>query len=292
MADSSTTPAPGAVSSESSPAAYQRLLPKIMQIEGDVHINVDVMYVVTLIFGHLKRILALRDEFVARLKDFDISLLDELDDFTRALQHAHGLYLQATKSPAALQALVERATQLRDVLHADALALATRGLLNPDAFREVKRNNGYRALIVDLQVLVATFRERWADIMGRTAVQAEELDATVVLIDTLTQAVGDKEHSPAAQAQATLVRNKAFLLVVRTWEEVRSWVLYVRRKEGDGEQLAPSLYSNRSSARRGRDGEEQPATEPEAPAPAVPAAVDVAATVAQNGAFKRDSAEA
>jgi hypothetical protein len=36
--------------------------------------------------------------------------------------------------------------------------------------------SGHRALIIELQVLVATFRERWTDIAGRTAIQAEELD--------------------------------------------------------------------------------------------------------------------
>lgn len=285
---------------ESSPASYARLLPKIMAVEGTIHINVEVMYVVTLVLGHLKQIEALRDALSATLKDFDRNALDELDDCARALQHAHGLYLQATKSPVALQGLVDNATQLRDVLLTDATALAKRGLLNADSFREVKRNNGHRALIVDLQVLVATFRERWTEIVGRTAVQAEELDRAIVLVDTLTQAVGSKEHSPVAQAEATAIREKAFLLLVRTYNEIREGVLYVRRKHGDGELIAPSLYTGRGAgAKRGR---EQPDADEsdglnvatsaatEAQVPQSPAA-SLTANLSANGPFKRPLSE-
>jgi hypothetical protein len=80
-------------------------------------------------------------------------------------------------------------------------------------------------------------------------VKPEELDAAEALVDTLTDAVITKEYSPAAQAQATRVREKAFLLLARTYGEIRDGVAYVRRAEGDVETIAPSLYGNRSSKR-------------------------------------------
>jgi hypothetical protein len=110
--------------------------------------------------------LQLREQ-LQKLPDFDPNLLDELDDMARALQHAHGLYLQATKSPQALQSLLDRATALRDLLLAEAVVQAKRGIVNPDAFREVKKTGGHRGLVVDLQILVATFNEKLSEIAGK-----------------------------------------------------------------------------------------------------------------------------
>jgi hypothetical protein len=268
-----------------------------MSIKGERPINVDVMYVVTLILGTQARILALRDELV-RLPDFDAQALDDLDDMARALQHAHGLYLQATKSPQALQSLLDRATSVRDVLLADAVALAKRGIFNPDSFREVKRNSGHRALVVDLQILVATFREKLAEIAGRSSVNAAELDNAVVLIDTLTEAIGTKEHSPAMREESIQIRAKAFELVVQTYDEVRNGVMYVRRRVGDADSIAPSLYSNRVSGTRSAPSSSDenattgvhPVAQPAAPDVSPPSA-DLSATLAQNGPFKRSGSE-
>jgi hypothetical protein len=139
---------------ETTRASYDRLLPRIMAVEGSTHINVDVMYAALLVRARLMAIEALRGSLVETLKDFQPGLIDDLDGMARALQHAHGLYLQATKAPAALQSLVDRGTLLRDVLYGEATTLSRRGLINADAYREVKRSNSYRALILDLQILV------------------------------------------------------------------------------------------------------------------------------------------
>jgi hypothetical protein len=285
-------------------AAYDLLLPRILATEGSTHINVDCMYVSMLVRAQVKAIEALREKMVETLRDFKPSLLDELDGMARALQHAHGLYLQATKAPAALQSLMERGTDVRDLLHGEALTLARRGLINADSYREVKRNTGYRALILDLQILVQTFRERWAEIKDRTGVKGEELDAAEALIDTLTDAVIIKDYSPAAQAQATRVREKAFLLLARTYGEVRDAVIYVRRAEGDADTIAPSLYGNRNTGRRSQsqeeaaegDAAEQGARSAEAkenkePGAPVPAASNLNDELAESVQFKRAAGE-
>jgi hypothetical protein len=236
-------------------------LQAIMSVEGVLpHINLDTMVVVTSIIGRMTQLEAMKPVLESKLKDFDITLVDKLDDYTRALQHAHGLYIQATKSPSALQSLIEQATKQREVLHNDAIALATRGLLNSDSFKEVRKNNGHRALILDLQVLVATFRERWESVKDRTAVRPEELEAAVALVDTLTEAVGIKDASPAVQEQATIIRNKAFALVLRTYDEVRAAIGYARRAEGDADLIAPSLYVGRGNGSSAKPTE-KPATE-------------------------------
>lgn len=301
MPDTNIATEPQLPSTESSPAAYQRLLPQIMAEQEERPVNVDVMYVVTLILGSLPRIRALRDELL-KLPGFEPSLIDDLDDQARALQHSHGLYLQATKSPQALQSLLDRATALRDVLLADATALAKRGLLNPDAFREVKRNNGHRALVVDLQILVATFNEKLSELSGRSSVNAEELNNAVLLIDTLTEAIGTKEHSPAMREETIQIRAKALNMVARNYEEVRNSVIYIRRRHGDADGIAPSLYSNRAAPTRSAPSTNEDSgttgVHPiagNAATPTLPsttaASADLSATLAQNGPFKRTAGE-
>jgi hypothetical protein len=274
------------------------LLPKIMTVEGPLpHINVDVMIVVTSIIGRMKQIEAMTTVLTSKLKDFDPQLIADLDDYTRALQHAHGLYLQATKSPNALQSLLDQAAQQRELLHADAIALAKRNLLNADSFKDVKKTNGHRALIVDLQVLVATFRERWESVKDRTAVRPEELDSTVALIDTLTEAVGIKDASPAVQQQVTLIRQKAFALVTRAYDQIRAGLIYARREEGDADSIAPSLYVGRSNGGKRQDDTEIPeepsdglTTTPAQPNAATPAsASSLSANLAASGAFQRSN---
>jgi hypothetical protein len=292
VADENSASESSVPSSDSSPASYQRLLPRIMAVTDQRPITVDVMYVVTLVLGCVARIEQLRAELL-KMPDFQASLLDDLDDMARALQHAHGLYLQATKSPQALQNLLDRATVLRDLLHAEAIVQAKRGVVNPDSFREVKKNNGHRALVVDLQILVATLREKLSTLTGKSSVTGEELDSAVLLIDTLTQAIGTKEHTPAMREETIEIRTKAFALLVSAYEEVRSAVVYVRRRAADADNFAPSLYANRTARTTPTPSEDTGSTgvHPVAtPAPAnTSASADLSATLTQNGPFKRAS---
>lgn len=257
--------------------------------------NVDVLSVVLMVMGKLPRILMLRESLRTILTDFNEADFDELDDVNQALLHGHGLYLKATKSPAPLQNLVQRAEPLRDVMYADAITQVKRGSINPDALREVKRTTGHRILLTDLQILHAVYREKLPELRGKTTVTPEELDEVMLLIDTLAHALGLREHSEVEQAEATIIRAKAFALLVSIYDNIRAGILYVRRHHGDGDDIAPSAYSNRSGAKR--PAEEAPsdtgvrpvvAAEPENPAAASPS-TDLSSALAQNGPFKRSS---
>jgi hypothetical protein len=286
-------PATQAASSASSPAAYQRLLPRVMATQEVRVMNVDVLSVVLMVMGKLPRLQTLREAMRTTCTDFNEADFDELDDVNQALLHAHGLYLKATKSPAPLQSLVQRAEPLRDVMYADAITQVKRGNIPLDALREVKRTTGHRILLTDLQILHAVYRETLPALQGKTTVTFEELDEVVLLIDTLAHALGLREHTEVEQAEATVIRAKAFALLVALWDEVRAAVLYVRRHHGDADDYAPSAYSNRTAAKR--PAEEAPSeTGVHAVVPADTATsaatsptADLNAALAQNGPFKR-----
>jgi hypothetical protein len=62
----------------------------------------------------------------------------------------------------------------------------------------------------------------------------------------LTRLVGLREQGPARLAVATELRLRAYTLVVRTYQEARSAISYLRRREEDVEAIAPSLFSGRT----------------------------------------------
>jgi hypothetical protein len=271
-----------------------------MAVQGERTINVDVLSVVLMVLAKLPGIYALRDVLRSTLNDFNAEGLEDLDDLTRALLHSHGLYLQATKSPAPLQSLVARCEPLRDVLWSEAQTQIKRGNINPDSLREVKRSTGHRILLTDLQILHATFTEVMPKLSGKTSITQQELDEVALLIDTLAGALGTREYSQAAQHQATVIRAKAFTLLASIYDDIRAGVHYVRRKEGDGEEIGPSLYANRVNGGKKPAEEEAPTTGvhpvvPPAPgqsAPSQPApslTQELNNSVAQNGPIRRSS---
>jgi hypothetical protein len=52
------------------------------------------------------------------------------------------------------------------------------------------------------------------------------------------------------------MRQKAFTLFVRAYDEARRAVQYLRAKAGDADSIAPSLYQGRAGRRRSGDGDE------------------------------------
>jgi hypothetical protein len=253
---------------DSSSAAYTRLLPTLeaMQADDTPMIGVDVLLMATLVMGCITRLRSLRDE-LTKLPGFDIQQLDNLDDYVRALQFAHGLYLQATRPPGSLEKLYAEGVKLRDVLCTDAAALIKRELMPAAALQEVRRGNGYRLLIQDLQVVSAALRSVWTSVAGRTAITEAELARADALVDELTLAVGEKDFAAPAPDHITRIRKNAYALFHTAYEEVRAAVSFVRRKEGDAATFAPSLFAARGARRAGSEDKpapEAPATEPAA----------------------------
>ncbi len=248
----------------SSPEAYEQLLPEIRAVaeESLIHINLDILLVVTTVLGALPEIRTLRPRMLEEVPKFDIARFDKLELMARALSHAHAQYVAATKPAESLPALVDEATKLRDTLHQDATALANRGLLDPARFKDVKRNNGYRALALDLQVLSLAMKEKWPQISTKTAVVQEELERAVSLADRLQLAVGLREQGPTGVEEAASIRQRAFTLFMRTYEDARRAVSYLRWHEGDEDTIAPSLYTLRQTGTRRRPEDDEPAPAP------------------------------
>ncbi len=254
--------------------AYDRATPIAQALNAAdlVTINIDLPTAITTAVGALPQIMTFRDE-AATLPGFDVSAFDQLETFTFATGVAHTLYMSASAPPAQLVQLNEQAMALRTTLYADAVALATRGLISGDRIGEFKANIGYKNLAFDLLALSGLLRQSWSTISGKTAITMADLDQADLLCDQLVNAIGTREQAPAVAAEVSTQRQRHFSLFVTAYDQVRRAISYLRWDDDDIEQIAPSLYAGRNTGRKKQDDSPPAPTPPPTPNPPAPAPV-------------------
>jgi hypothetical protein len=264
MTMNSTSNIDSAVDNELSPEqAYARVLPELEALRPEelVHINLEVLPAIATVLGSLPEIQEHR-EAAAELRCFDAGCFDRLEDYARALLHAHNQHAIATEAQDNLPGLAEEAYATRERLHLDAIALTGRGMIEGAALKRFGGAKGYLNVAADLNLLVAVFRARWEQASGRSGVEAGELDRAEKLAMHIVRLVGLREQSPAAVAAVADRRARAFTLFVKSYDQVRRAISFVRWNERDVETIAPSLYAGRKR----KDSSQ----EPEAPTPLPP----------------------
>ncbi|MEY2934141.1 MAG: hypothetical protein RL033_4890 [Pseudomonadota bacterium] len=253
-------------------AAYEQVLAEIQAIPEQelTTVNIDVMAAVTTVTGALPEIRALRSEIEANLLNFDLAQFDKLELYTLALNQAHSRYRSASTPKENVAGLAAELTVARDHLLANASSLANLRLLDGDRLKNVKTVAGYRALASDVLTLCTVFRDDWTRVEGKTPYTLAELHRLGTQALQMVSVLGLREQAPGTPVEPTLLRQQAFTLLLRTYENARRAVHYLRGKSGDAESIAPSLYTSRTGRRRESDE-------------AVPAAQAAAAGAASEG---------
>ena len=264
--------------------AYEASISEIQSVpEKDfVGITVDITATVLTVIGAWPEIKPLRPQFVQYLPGFDMAVFDKIETYALALEHSHIQYKTATEPPASLVAMANTAIETRSVLLANLNSLIARGLIAASATDGLQGINGYKNVVFDLLALANIHRLNAAKIAQKTSVTPEELDAAENLADQLGTAVGEREQAPQIAAEAVRNRNAAFTLFINAYEEVRTAIGYLRRKQGDADSIAPSLYAGRTVSKK-KPADDTNANPP-APAPAVNPANPPVAPVANANA--------
>ncbi len=250
--------------------AFAKLVTQLRSMPDDefAAINIDVESAVATVLGALPAICAQKDQIAKEVPSFDISPLVNLELYTLALGHAHTAYETATQPSPALVALNSEAMQRRTVMVSDINMLVSRGLLEEGILNELKGINGYKNVAFDLFQLSDIYRKNWDKIADRTSIKKEELDQVEDLADKLVTAAGVREQAPQLTAEATRDRQAAFTLFINAYNEVRAVIGFLRRKQGDVDSIAPSLFMGRVSTKK--KSTDDTGDKPQTPVPVPP----------------------
>ncbi|APR83253.1 Hypothetical protein A7982_08602 [Minicystis rosea] len=213
-------------------------------------INIDIPQAVAVALGVAPHLQALRAAIVAALPRHPIGFLDDLETYALAAYHAHIAWLPPEVVDDRVATLLAEAAPLRAMLLADAEALARRDWLDADAVAAIRAGQGHVDTANDLVALSALFLSRWPEIEHRTAATVDEVTRAGDLGPLVLAALGARVHgTPLSPTAAADQRRRAFTLFVRAYNETRRAVTYLRWNEGDADELAPSLYVGRRTAR-------------------------------------------
>ena len=249
-------------------AAYERRLAEIKAVPDDalVSLNLDVHEAIATVLGALPEILALRSE-LAKLPQLDLSRLDSLEDFAEAAGEANSRFVMAMTPEEDIVALNAEGTRIREIFHADAVALVTRKLLDRSVLSKFEGLTGYKNVGFDLIDWATVMRDSWPVIQGKSGLSVEEVVKAKEIGQRLVRAAGLREQGPATIADVARVRNQAVSLLVNAYDEVRRGITFLRWNAEDVDTIAPSLYATKGRGKRPGAGQEP---EPVAPTPAQP----------------------
>lgn len=265
--------------------AYERVKGELAGLKAeDVQTpTLDIQAAVRTVLGALPEIRALRAQLVKELPAFDVAAFDKLEDYALALSRAHARYQIATTSPNELDEVIVEASKARERLIAAARGLVLFGLFDSRKLEQLKHGNGHNNVAEDLQALSAAFEENWAQLEGKTPLTLESVKGASRLGLRFTRLVGLKEQGTPEQAEATDLRRRAFTLLLRTYEDVRAAVRFLRRREDDAESIVPTLYVKVRRA-GGKDETQVPEGTVAAPVASTPVATPAAGAAPAVGA--------
>jgi hypothetical protein len=264
-----------------SEAAYKRLRAEIDALpeETVAVINLDIPAIVQTGLGVLPEVRKFEDE-VKQLPSFDVSAFEKLEDYAYALLHLQTLYMAASAPPEALGDLVARAIAARELLLADIPGFVAHGHLSLRGPNELDKSLGHRGIAMDVGRLARVVIEAWPKLQGKTSLTFEKLVEFEALRDQIVAALGLKEQGEELEVEVTAQRERSYTLFVRAYDEVRRAISFLRWKQGDVDEITPSLYSGKAGRRRTEVPSPTPATPATPATPGAPAATSAPSTAA------------
>jgi hypothetical protein len=247
--------------------ALLRLMPELKALPSEdlKQVQLDIPSAVATVLGSLPEIRALRADIEAAVKDFDFVSFDKLEDYALALTDAHTEFLIATKPMDDLDQMIDEGGRLKAKFAADANACVVHGLIDPKKLAEVQGGVGFKVLASDLSIYSKVFTQSWPAIQNKVGTTLADIERAGKLAQRIIRVVGTREQATQNVAEATDVRTRVYTLFMRTYDYIRRAVTFLRWAEADAEDIAPSLFADRS--RRKKAPAPQPAPVPAANQP-------------------------
>lgn len=253
--------------------AYQEVRAELqaMPPEDGGRILVNIPTVVTLVRGSWPNLEAELAR-IARLPEFNLAALRKLPSYSLALLHVYLLLLPSAEVESRLRTLVAEAGPARERLLVAAEALALLGFVDGERVAAIRRGTGHLDTANDLIALAQLFRAGGDELLGKTKLAWLEVDRAYVLGMELVDALGRRRvgtDGARAGGESEVECAKLFRLVVRTYEQGRRALSYLRWSEGDVNEKMPSLYTRRRRRRSPDEPAGDEGTPPDAADPHV-----------------------
>ena len=204
-------------------------------------VNLDIPSATVTAIGVVPELRAYHDAIERRFDPEEAARIEKLELYARAASQAHAAYLAAQGAVPDLQSLSRRCVKLRTMLLADATSLSHRKVIPADRLAGLQGAMGFKNQVTDLQQLVSIFEEHWDRIQGISPVRREDLEAAEDAANALFVGMGQREQAPPAVTAAADLRQRAFTLFVRTYDELRRAMSYLRWHEEDSMRSATSF---------------------------------------------------
>lgn len=192
------------------------------------------------VLAALPRIRALLPRIVKELPDFDVTRLDRLEVYAKALRVCQAFFFEMQIMPADLRGAVWKGARLRRRFVRSFNWLVERGELRHDDASCHSKCVGWWRLHFDLSELphVLKYEEEklgWS--MATSGEEAKRIREQLCAIGRWRQRASDNVMI------AYRGRERVYTLMSRTYEEARDAVRLVRRYQGDVDTIAPPLRS-------------------------------------------------
>lgn len=190
---------------------------------------------------------------IAAMPGMDVARLRKLSDFARALAYWQQRARISVAMPENVVAMVQEGMALRERTLRDLQAHVRHGHLEAAQLEAFGGTLSQRKVGEDLEAFSILVHENWSRLEGHTLLTLEAMDEAYRLGARIIDACAARDLAPATIANATLMRDKAYTLVLRTYNEARTAMQYLRRAEDDVEKIVPSLYTTRRAGKRAAD---------------------------------------
>lgn len=234
--------------------AYQSVEPELRALPESalVPLNTDVVAATATVLARLPRILSFREQVVRELPHFPVEVFDRLEVVTKAAAWAQAGAVAPQGPNQALRDRRARLAEIRATFLTDLRALSQRGLLDLSALGELRHPQGFENAAAQVLALVAFLRQHWAAVEHKTAITQAEVDEAKRLAEQMTYLLGRRHASRSDVGAQRLLRHQAFTLFVRTYDEVRRALSYLRWHSRDVDTIAPSVTGRRHGSRNRR----------------------------------------
>ena len=253
-------------------ASLHAELNEMAESEVDRSLKLDIAAAAGTAEGTAAKLVAHRAALVEEFGEAAGELVDALPIVADAARQAD-VAVHATPLSSDLSAMHDQVRAEHQLLITDATSLANRKLIDAQRLEPARDVQGYQNVLRSLLILIYVLREQWAAIEAYTPLTMADLKRAEAVAKKLSSAINIRDNG-VVRVPAVELRSRAGTKLVRTYEELRRKMSYLRWYHGDVDMLIPSLWANRGRKARANDDvvdiDTDTDTDDDGPSPATP----------------------